>query len=184
LRNDGELERYANNLWLVPWRRFGFNYSGIYLIAPKRKTPVKVGMSSDAAARISELQVSNWEPIFVHRYWICENQKLAREVELRAHDILTGGENRLYGEWFNVDLQKASDVIEHVGLELNIELAKALPASEKFEVVFDYLDHAIPRGARHAVKKLRREGRGNRGQGGEPRKAWANTFSSITSKRA
>lgn len=155
-RKPDELKRYADNLWLVPWKRFGFSYCCVYLMAPFRKRPVKVGISNDPNARLCEIQISHWEPIFVHRAWICESFGLARKVELAVHKMLDREELKLKGEWFDLTIADAAKAVEHAGLETNIELASRLPETEKFEPVFEFLDAAIPKKAKHTLRKIRK----------------------------
>lgn len=132
-----ELDYHAD-LWMVPWRRFGFDFCGVYLIAPAGKWPVKVGMSEDAARRLNSLQTAHWQQMRIMSYWICENKAAARQIEAKCHAELKN--KRMMGEWFDIKADAAADVVEFCGELLGIGLAKRVPETARFAQVKAHIE--------------------------------------------
>lgn len=141
---------YQADLWTVPWRKLGFDYCGIYLITPEGKWPVKVGISEDAAGRLNTLQTSHWHQMCIASYWICENKSVARKLEAKVHESLKN--RRLMGEWFDINLPKASEMVEFEAETLGIELAKKIPETAKFAPVRHHIQSFYDARYQHLAK--------------------------------
>lgn len=129
---------YQADLWTVPWRRLGFDYCGVYLITPEGKWPVKIGISDDAAKRLNSLQTSHWHQMRIASYWICSDRASARKLEAKAHDALKN--RRLMGEWFDIQIEKAVDLVEFEASIIGVELAKEIPETARFDAVKAHID--------------------------------------------
>lgn len=129
---------YQADLWVVPWRKLGFDYCGVYLIAAAGKWPVKIGMSEDAAKRLNSLQTAHWQQMRIMNYWICENKAAARQIEAKCHLELKS--RRMMGEWFDIRADAAADVVEFCGELLGIELAKKVPETARFAAVRAHIE--------------------------------------------
>lgn len=129
---------YQADLWTVPWRKLGFGYCGVYLITPEGKWPVKIGISEDAAARLNSLQTSHWHQMRVVDYWVCESKASARKLEARAH--LSLGGRRMMGEWFDITVAKAAEIVEFEAGVIGVELAKKVPDTAKFAPVRAHIE--------------------------------------------
>lgn len=130
-------------LWMVPWKEYGFDYCGVYIIGPEKRWPLKIGISERAYARINELQTAHWQRIDCHGYWICENKRAAALVEKKAHELLKDT-HHLMGEWFDIDFKKAAETILFAAQSAGVELVADLPKIDKFKQVHSYLDLAAP----------------------------------------
>lgn len=126
---------YHQDLWAVPWKQFGFEYCCVYLITPSSRQPVKIGISENAASRLNTLQTAHWEPLQVSRYWLCADKNAARQVELKSHLTLRDSARGLLGEWFDVKLEKAAEIVEFAAKALGVELATKIPDTDKFAEV-------------------------------------------------
>jgi hypothetical protein len=141
---------YQADLWAVPWRKLGFDYCGIYLITPEGKWPVKIGISEDAASRINSLQTSHWHQMRIASYWICENKNQARKLEASVHISLKN--HRLMGEWFDIKLHQAFEVLEFEAEKLGIELARKIPETAKFASVRHHIQAFYDARYQHLAK--------------------------------
>lgn len=130
----------TQHLWRVPWRRFGFDYCGVYLISQLSNWPVKIGMSDCASRRLDQLQTSHWNELTVSAYWICETRAHAKAIEARAHAMLEKEGRRLLGEWFDLDVRKASSIVDFAAQTLGFEARRDLPRNDKHAAVWEYLD--------------------------------------------
>lgn len=130
---------------MVPWKQYGFDYCGVYLIGPQKRWPLKVGISESAYKRIDALQTAHWQQIDCHAYWICENKRAAALVERKAHALLKDGPRHMMGEWFDIDINKAREIVVFAAQSVGVEIVSDLPRVDKFKKVFAYLEVAAPR---------------------------------------
>lgn len=128
------------DLWRVPWKDFGFDYCGVYLICQRTKWPVKIGISECAAKRLDQLQTAHWNELIVGGYWICENKAAAKRLEASAHADLIEQRRHLLGEWFDMDVDRAAGIVEFAAQRIGIEAAREVPKNEKFADVWAFLD--------------------------------------------
>jgi hypothetical protein len=142
---EGNFFNINDLLWMVPWRQYGFNYCGVYLIGPNNRWPLKIGISECAYKRIDALQTAHWQRINCHGYWLCENKKAAALVERKAHELLKEGSRHLMGEWFDIDLKKAAEIVVFAADAVGVEIVADIPKIDKFRKVFAYLEIAYPR---------------------------------------
>ncbi len=139
LDGGGEID-YHGDLWMVPWRKFGFDYCGVYVICPQAKWPIKIGISDNAAKRLTQLQTGHWSRLKVAAYWVCESAAKARQIESIAHSALEKKNKRLLGEWFDIRPDKAAELVEFEAEIAGIELMKRVPETAKFEPIKQHLD--------------------------------------------
>lgn len=92
----------------------------VYVIAPPKARPVKIGIATDIYKRLSGLQVAHWEELTVH--WIAWTKSLphARNLEMGTHEIMKA--NRIRGEWFDVPESLAREAIFAAAARLGIKL--------------------------------------------------------------
>jgi hypothetical protein len=143
-------------LWMVPWKEYGFDYCGVYIIGPENRWPLKIGISERAYTRVNTLQTAHWSRIDCHGYWICENRAEAAKVEKKAHDLLKDTRH-LMGEWFDVDVKKAAETILFAAQSVGVEMVADLPKTEKFKQIHAYMEIAGPswrRGRRLKIDTL------------------------------
>ena len=136
---DSLLIDYHQDLWAVPWKQFGFDYCCVYLITPENRWPVKVGFSECGATRLATMQTAHWSLLRVADFWICENKTLARQVELKSHLNLRDANRGMLGEWFDIKVDKAVEVVEFAAKSLGVELVKRIPETDKFNEVRKYM---------------------------------------------
>lgn len=111
LTGEWDYDRPDDYLWMVNWKSFGLPYCNVYVIAPDRHWPVKVGISITAEKRLATLQTSHWKRLFVtHCFW-CPTIADAKRVERKAHAMLTEDNALLLGEWFDRNPDQAADVV-------------------------------------------------------------------------
>ncbi len=130
-------------LWMVPWKEYGFDYCGVYIIGPENRWPLKIGISERAYTRVNTLQTAHWSRIDCHGYWICENRTEAAKVEKKAHEILKDTRH-LMGEWFDVDIRKAAETVQFAAHLAGVEMVNRLPRINKFKKIYTYLEVAAP----------------------------------------
>lgn len=63
--------------------------------------------------------------------------RAAREVEKRAHQILSEEDKLMHGEWFDVRPDKAMEVIEFAAMAVNVELRKDIPDEKVREAIWE-----------------------------------------------
>lgn len=97
-----------------PWgftrfiKRQGFH--GIYLVANEVDTPLKVGITNDPVNRLSELQVANFKPMCMQRFWWLPGRKITARIERSFKEYFA--DNNIRGEWFDLSLDEAEQFIE------------------------------------------------------------------------
>lgn len=99
----------------------------VYVIGPAREGPVKIGHAVDPLKRLSGLQVGNHLELKLWSAWASD--KLSkRQVEKRVHVVLRYA--RIRGEWFNVTVEEAEEVLRKLDdgkrFELSEDLIKTL----------------------------------------------------------
>lgn len=114
-------------LCLADWKKLGWPYCGVYVAAPERGHPVKVGISTCVPKRISSLQTSLTNKLYVHGYRLCLTMKDARQIEAHVHRVLKDRNKLLAGEWFDVRPKEAVEEIDWAGVSMNIGVFKELP---------------------------------------------------------
>lgn len=86
--------------------------AGVYVIAHRREgawgAPCKIGISKDCFARLAQLQIANPHPIGIFAFINTNDRKCACDIERFMHFGFR--ENRLNGEWFDVDPGKAFEL--------------------------------------------------------------------------
>jgi len=89
-------------------RKQGFH--SIYLVTTETDNPVKVGITRDPLERFSTIQSANFVPIRLHRFWWIPGRKVTERIEkvFKGHFQLCN----IRGEWFNLPLRTAEDLIE------------------------------------------------------------------------
>lgn len=77
-------------------------------------SPVKIGISSDAASRLRQLQTGNPHRLSILHLSSVQGD-IAEKVEAACHKLLM--EMRMEGEWFGVDVEKVVETIDRVLIE-------------------------------------------------------------------
>lgn len=113
-------------------RRFfalGDHLPVVYVIAPSWDGPCKIGYSTNLQKRLASLQIGNWEPLSVYAFrmavWMDGFRAYSgvhaallnanRTLEAAAHKVLAEFELGLHGEWFDVTVQEAKEVLDKCG---------------------------------------------------------------------
>jgi predicted GIY-YIG superfamily endonuclease len=115
----------------------------VYVVAPKEGKPIKIGCTSDISNRLSGLQTSHWQKLFMFRVWWCPEMGKGFRLEKIIHRRLK--DKRLQGEWFDCHafevLAMISDIVEEMGMtgETNnpVKIAQALILLRKEESDLD-----------------------------------------------
>ena len=81
----------------------------IYIIAPRRAGPVKIGIARDARRRLATFQTAHWRTL---RLYADVKVRDARGLEAAAHRHLAP--LRLRGEWFDVSVAEAQAALRDV----------------------------------------------------------------------
>jgi hypothetical protein len=88
----------------------------VYVIGPIEGFPVKIGMATNPVARLCDLQVSNWEKLYIHDLFVADDKGAAHRFEKLAHKRLSN--SRMNGEWFNIFAADASGILEELAKEV------------------------------------------------------------------
>ena len=92
----------------------------IYIVGGLRG-PLKVGICSNFAARISSIRSSS--PIRLRNHLVARlDQPVARAVEARAHEILA--QKRVRGEWFDAPAEAAVAAVFQAAEEIGCTLSR------------------------------------------------------------
>lgn len=103
----------------------------VYVISCRGEGPCKIGISGDIAQRVREIQVSNWQPLFISAArpvidadaargfstYRAAYHASARKLERLTHSTLEGLGLRLMGEWFDVEPSDAIELLVKTGRE-------------------------------------------------------------------
>ncbi len=74
----------------------------VYIIAPRRAGPVKIGVAGDARRRLATFQTAHWGRL---KLYASIRTRDARGLEAAAHRHLAP--LRLKGEWFDISVAEA-----------------------------------------------------------------------------
>lgn len=96
----------------MPARPHGFTdfiheqgFHGIYLVTTIYGEPVKVGITEDPLARMSQLQTANFIELRMHRFWWTAGVQIAERIEREFKQHFEPSNIR--GEWFDLPLAAA-----------------------------------------------------------------------------
>ena len=104
-------------------------FQGVYVMAPEKAGPVKIGVSNSVAGRITLLQTGNWRKLraFYFAYFFRPSpgirgaglafanlSRSARYIEADAHRILRECDTAMIGEWFAVSVDDAIATIQKI----------------------------------------------------------------------
>lgn len=85
----------------------------VYILAVKKDgkpvSPVKVGISSDPARRLANIQTACPFPLFMLATFFCPSREAARTIEAAFHT--SQSRNNTSGEWFDVRPMKALQLV-------------------------------------------------------------------------
>jgi hypothetical protein len=125
--------------------------SAVYIISA-HEAPVKIGMSNEPGRRLADLQVGFPDELFLHHAAFVP-AKVARKAEQACHDELAPYRRR--GEWFDVTVTTAIEVVNRVAQRVANENFWSLPASAG---ALEYLDakYGLGHDAASAVSMYRR----------------------------
>lgn len=108
------------------------HWNAIYVVAADENGPAKIGVSTDISKRVETMQTGCWLPLKVYdmRYVVKkdENNRIvslsfkrsAYELEAIVHRILDECGLRMVGEWFDITVHEAIEVIQKVAKEQNM----------------------------------------------------------------
>lgn len=95
----------------------------VYIVACEGTDRIKIGISEDARKRIKSLQYSSPEKLIL----ICAIRRIAREAfDVEQEFIARNSAARVYGEWFDMDVDEALKFLSE------IILAKIQEAKEHY----------------------------------------------------
>lgn len=115
------------HIWLVDWKAHDLPYCSVYVIAPDRFKPVKVGIAVAPEKRLSGLQCSHWRHLYVVGCYWFETVKEARAIEAKVHQIFIDEDARLLGEWFDRTPEQARDAIEFSAMVAGVPARTDIP---------------------------------------------------------
>lgn len=90
----------------------------------------KIGKAVDVRKRIKQLQTGNPKPLRLAAYLRCESESLAIQAESASHKAI--GNCRLYGEWFQCDVNTALQALYEGGHEVGIEQHPVMLVTERW----------------------------------------------------
>lgn len=102
------------------------HFAVVYVIASGPEGPSKIGFTSNLQERLAGLQTGCWMKLGVYHFRLCIFQSggagyktmraalsaAARAVERKAHAALSEMDFALHGEWFDVSVDEAIQVID------------------------------------------------------------------------
>jgi len=146
---DGFQDRIHDFAWVLNWKDLGKPHCHIYVIGPKVEQPVKVGIAVGAYSRLAELQVGNWNDLYVLKSAWLDTVQEARKLEHQTHRALQ--RKHLSGEWFDVSATEAIETIEWAAGYYGIELRRGIPdevlVAKAFDLIRQQMDGEIVRGS-------------------------------------
>ncbi len=96
-------------------------YRAIYFIGCLDGFPLKIGIASSVQSRLSDLQVSHWQPLVVHGLLFAESRD-ALMIEQKSHKIAKANGILERGEWVWSSLPTAVDVVMEAAKSLKLKL--------------------------------------------------------------
>lgn len=117
-------------LWRINWRREGYPFCGIYVVAPDNNWPSKIGISQNPVNRLVALQTSSWRKLAIQKYGYAESFAAARQVEQKAHSILAEDGKAMIGEWFDIRPEQAFEIVEFAAQLEGVEIRTTAPNDE------------------------------------------------------
>lgn len=83
--------------------------SAIYIIGPEDCSAVKIGQAADPKLRLSQLQVGNWNDLYVHGLlWV---DRAPGAVEMYAHQAAKEMNWSIRGEWVKASIEEAAELV-------------------------------------------------------------------------
>jgi hypothetical protein len=86
----------------------------VYVIAPIKGYPCKIGYCSDIVSRLCAIQNGNWHRLAVHFLLWTPGFPVAARIEELSHQLLGKAKKTLYGEWFAINAEWAETIVDHV----------------------------------------------------------------------
>lgn len=96
-----------------------FGRAAVYVIGPKQKRPIKIGVASDIHARFANIQTCNWEQLWMYYCLWTAGNVVATRLEQLTHKILE--KNHVRGEWFDITPDLARETIHLAADKLQIK---------------------------------------------------------------
>ncbi|RUV65827.1 GIY-YIG nuclease family protein [Mesorhizobium sp. M1A.F.Ca.IN.022.02.1.1] len=110
-----------SHVWLADWKKYGLPHCSLYLVSPDNDWPCKVGISTHAARRVGQIQISVWRPVKVDYSVWCKSVADARLLERAIHSTLAEDGKWLNGEWFDMRPDATKELIQFKAAILGIE---------------------------------------------------------------
>jgi T5orf172 domain len=89
----------------------------VYVIAPSKEYPCKIGYTDNIRARFCSIQPGNWIELSVHYLIWTPGKPIALRIESLVHNLLCKAGKRAVGEWFNVNVDFAKKTIWNLALD-------------------------------------------------------------------
>ncbi len=125
----------SKEVWMADWRAMRLPYCSIYVVAPVDGWPCKVGISTNPMKRVSSLQTACWKQLEVAWCGFLGTVKQAAALESRAHKSLTEQSLWLHGEWFDLRVTDAKDLIGFEADMAGLEMHDTLPSGVALDFV-------------------------------------------------
>lgn len=85
-------------------------FHAVYLITSQVGNPVKVGIAEDPLHRLAQIQVSNFVPLQIYRFWWTPGRAISGRIESAFKKHFAP--QNIRGEWFDLPLPTAEAFIE------------------------------------------------------------------------
>ena len=112
----------------------------VYFVKHRRQDPIKIGYSSNLKQRLNELKISS--PYGMDLIGTIKSPE-AKNLESRIHKRLES--HRLSGEWFDISIQDAKDIVCEFDEDYKSELKKLHSLLEHNDLSIDDLTRIITR---------------------------------------
>ena len=112
---------------------YGKAHCAVYAIGIQDGTPLKIGITTDLAKRIGQLQVGHWQKLKCHVITWTSSVEKSQLIERKCHALLEKAQKHISGEWFTIDPEWAAKVIVHVADSLNIRTLSHSEMLKKFQ---------------------------------------------------
>lgn len=136
----------------------------VYVIAPQWEGPCKIGITNNLQRRLAGIQIGNAQPLTIFNFRLAVHSSGAgaykslaaatkagaRKLESAAHRVLRDCDLALSGEWFDVNVVEASQVLDKCGA---LSAVRSLTLEQ---VVSVDVDAGLDRGMASAQHKLTR----------------------------
>ena len=94
---------------IIRLEKFNFH---IYLISSSKDGPVKIGFSHHPPSRLKEIQTGNPDKLYICGSISVKQKIIVELIEKIIHAHLKENNLHLRGEWFNINVKSALQILE------------------------------------------------------------------------